>query len=173
MPEEQKKKKDEQQNQPKSTLAKLLPLIVLVVVVAVSAGLGLGMGRIFAAKANDSQPAEQNQQLPQNNFWYYDLEPIVANLDEPGASRYVRAGLTLAVSGQIARDRAERLFSEKKPILNDWLSIYLASLSLADVQGDRNQRVIQSQIAEAFNEMLFSDDKPMIERVLFKDFSIQ
>ena len=57
--------------------------------------------------------------------------------------------------------------------MTNWLTIYLASLSLGDIRGDKNLRRIQSQITDAFNEILFPDAKPQIENVLFKEFPIQ
>ena len=62
---------------------------------------------------------------------------------------------------------------EKKPILTNWLTIYLAGLSLEDIRGDRNLKRIQSQIVDAFNEKLFPDAKPQIKTILFKEFAIQ
>ena len=59
------------------------------------------------------------------------------------------------------------------PILTNWLTIYLASLSLEDIRGDRNLKRIQIQILDAFNEQLFPNQKPKIKRVLFKEFAIQ
>ena len=62
---------------------------------------------------------------------------------------------------------------EKKPILTNWLTVYLASLHLEDIRGDSNLKRIQSQVMDAFNEKLFPDSKPKIKNVLFKEFAVQ
>jgi len=63
--------------------------------------------------------------------------------------------------------------NEKKPLLTNWLTVYLASLSLEDIRGDANLKSIQSQILDAFNEKLFPDSKPKIKHILFKEFAVQ
>ena len=105
--------------------------------------------------------------------WYYDLDPVVANLDVPGVTRYVRTSLTLEISSQIDKQKGTIFLEEKKPLLTNWLTIYLASLGLEDIRGDRNLKRIQSQILDAFNERLFPDAKPQIKHILFKEFAIQ
>jgi flagellar basal body-associated protein FliL len=62
---------------------------------------------------------------------------------------------------------------EKKPIITNWLTVYLASLSLGDIRGESNLKRIQSQILDAFNEKLFPDSKPKIKNILFKEFAVQ
>ena len=105
--------------------------------------------------------------------WYYDLDPVVANLDEPGVTRYVRATLTLAISPEADTGKTTAYLNEKKPLLTNWLTIYLASLRLEDIRGDKNLRRIQSEVLDTFNEKVFPDAKPRIEKVLFKEFAIQ
>ena len=88
-------------------------------------------------------------------------------------TRYVRALLTLEVTSSVSQQDAVELFQEKTPILTNWLTIFLASLSIEDIRGDKNLRRIQSQILDAFNEELFPDQKPKIKHILFKEFAIQ
>jgi flagellar basal body-associated protein FliL len=105
--------------------------------------------------------------------WYYDLEPVVANLDEPNVTRYVRAVLTLEMSADVDEKKGRTFLDEKKPVLTNWLSIYLASLSIEDIRGERNLKSIQSQILDVFNEKVFPNSKPQIKQVLFREFAIQ
>jgi flagellar basal body-associated protein FliL len=166
----------------KPSSGRSLPWVIMAVVVVASAGAGFGLGRLFAG----SRTSETAELAPQDDLvlaggsaknskktWYYDLEPVVANLDVPGVTRYVRATLTLEISRELEQKKGNALLVEKKPILTNWLTIYLASLSLGDIRGDKNLRRIQSQITDAFNEILFPDAKPQIENVLFKEFPIQ
>ena len=162
----------------------------MAVAVVLCAGAGLGLGRLFAVSGTP-QRAEQAKltqpedlkvdapdltgsgKLPNQKTWYYELEPVVANLDVPGITRYVRAAITLEISAEVDQQKGSAFLEEKKPVLTSWLTIYLASLTLEDIRGDRNLKRIQSQILDAFNEKLFPDARPQIKHVLFKEFAIQ
>ena len=171
----------------KSLSSRLLPWMMLAVVVVVCAGAGFVLGRFFGGPsatqaAGTAQQAQQAYaQVPQTNdsaadlenTWYYDLEPVVANLNDPGVTRYVRVTLTLQISNELQQKKGGAFLTEKNPILKNWLTIYLASQTVEDMRGDRNLKRIQSEILEALNEKLFPNAKPQIKRVLFKEFAIQ
>jgi flagellar basal body-associated protein FliL len=159
-------------------------LIVAGVVILCGAA-GFGFERLLirptvADRTNDGQQ-EQTMQAEQahspaedaGKSWYHDLEPVVANLNEPGVTRYVRVTLTLEISNEMDQKKGQAFLKEKNPILKNWLTIYLASQTINNIRGDRNLRRIQSEILDTFNEKLFPDAKPKIKRVLFKEFAIQ
>ena len=182
--EEQKDPKAEKSDK-KSLIARFLPWIIMVVVVLICAGAGLSVGRLFAgsdtpeATESDSKPDEPTQadNLKADDdsakVWYYDLDPVVANLNEPSVTRYVRATLTLEMSADMSEKKGTIFLDEKKPILINWLTVYLSSLTLEDVRGDNNLRSIQSHIRDAFNEELFPDSKSQIKKVLIKEVPVQ
>jgi len=164
----------------------IVPWIIMAVVVVICAGAGLGLGRLLAGQAAETAESSQQNQSDEtedlkadddsttdSQNWYYDLEPVVANLDVPGVTRYVRVAITLDVSSEINQKKGNAFFEEKKPLLTNWLTIYLASLGIEDIRGDKNLKRIQSQILDAFNERLFPDAKPQIKHILFKEFAIQ
>jgi flagellar basal body-associated protein FliL len=101
------------------------------------------------------------------------LDPVIANLNVTDVTRYVRASLTLEISSEMDEKKGTAFFDEKKPILKNWLTVYLASLGLEDIRGDMNLKRIQSQVLDAFNEKLFPDSKPKIKSILFKEFAVQ
>ena len=194
--EKQEDSKSEESDKKTST-GGFLQWIIMAVVVAVCAGAGLGLGRLFAGSGK-AQPAETSQQsagrLPADQSarpeglktdvpnltggdsrknWYYDLEPVVANLNEPGATRYVRAALTLEISSDVDERKGTAFIEEKRPLLTNWLTIYLAGLSIEDIRGDKGLKHIQSEVLDAFNERLFPDSRPQIKKILFKEFAIQ
>jgi flagellar basal body-associated protein FliL len=187
--EEEQKKQEEptaEKTGKKTSIKRLLPWIILGAIAVTSAGAGFGLGRLFAGSGADKpgQSAPQDQRTEAENLkaagsgstqkiWYYDLEPVVANLDEPNVTRYVRAVLTLEMNPEMDEKKGKSFLDEKKPILTNWLAIYLASLNLEDIRGERNLKSIQSQILDVFNERLFPDSKPQIKQVLFKEFAIQ
>src|SRR4030042_2541664 len=106
--------------------------IVAAVVVIVSAGAGFGLGRLFgssqtnqadqtveggSAQSQDltADTADLTAQEPQDT-WYYTLEPVVANLNEPSVTRYVRVTLTLVMDSHIDQTKGTAFIEEKKPI---------------------------------------------------------
>jgi len=173
----------------KKTSVERLQWIIMAAVVIVGAATGFGLGRLFgssstiqtdqSAKGGQTQGKDIKEDTTDSSAaqsketWYYDLEPVVANLDSPGVTRYVRVTLTLEISFQINAKRCVALIEEKKPLLTNWLTIYLAGLTLEDIRGDKNLKRIQLEIVDALNEKLFPDAKPQIMRVLFKEFAIQ
>ncbi len=186
--EQEKQDGSKEEKTGKKTLIRgLLPWIILGVIVVVFAGLGFGLSRLLAGSggAETTQPAGQGQPAATDNLkadesakdkqrvWYYDLEPVVANLDEPNVTRYVRAVLTLEMSADVDEKKGRTFLDEKKPVLTNWLAIYLASLSIEDIRGERNLKSIQSQILDVFNEKVFPNSKPQIKQVLFREFAIQ
>jgi len=192
--ESEKQEEPQQEKSDKKTLAGgYLQWIIMAVVVVVCAGAGFGLARLFGGSASGGPPvaapaeagAESTDTQVANatgsttdsqsnsDGWYYDFEPVVANLNEPGVTRYIRVALTLQISTQLDQKKGTALLEEKKPLLKSWLTIYLASQSLEDIRGDRNLRRIQSEILDAFNEKLFPDAKPKVRNVLFKEFAVQ
>jgi flagellar basal body-associated protein FliL len=179
------KEKADEKGDKKALIPRLLPWIIMAVVVAVCAGGGFGLGRLFGSQRTseqaeaagesdpDAQAAADGPNAESRPVWYYDLDAVVANPDVPGATRYVKAALTLQMNGAISKDDGNALINEKKPILIDWLNIYLKSLTIEDMTGDKNMMRIKVQILDAFNEQLFGDAKPQIERILFREFPLQ
>jgi len=174
----------------KKTSGERLQWIIMAAVVIVGAATGFGLGRLFgssstiqtdqSAKGGPNQAMDLKEDTTDSTSaeskgtWYYDkFEPVVANLDSPGVTRYVRVTLTLEIDSQINVKRCTALIEEKKPLLTNWLTIYLAGLTLEDIRGDKNLKRIQLEIVDALNEKLFPDAKPQIKRVLFKEFAIQ
>jgi flagellar basal body-associated protein FliL len=189
--------KEEQNDQPtsqtepirKSFVSRYLLWILMVVIILVCAGAGLGLGRLLAGSRGPSSGAHESNvesqvQDPESEssnsmtgdsqkVWYYDLDPVVANLDEPGVTRYVRATFILEVSSGLDKKEGTAFFDEKKPVLINWLTVYLSSLGLEDIRGDKNLMSIQSHVCDAFNEKLFPHSKPQIKRVLIKECPVQ
>ena len=171
----------------KSLVGRFLPWIIMAVGVGLFVGAGLTLGRMFAGSSTPQNPgdSQQDQSAQVDNLeakgsaadtqktWYYDLGPVVANLNVTDVTRYVRASLTLEVSSEVDKQKGSAFFDEKKPILTNWLTVYLASLGLDDIRGDMNLKRIQSQVLDGFNEKLFPDSKPKIKSILFKEFAVQ
>ncbi len=125
-------------------------------------------------KSQPETPKPKQPIIGSEKTWFYkDLEAVVANLDEPGATRYVRTTLTLEISNALDEKEGRTLLESKTPHLRNWLTIYLASLSLDDALGEKNIKRIQSDVLDAFNQKLFPDGQPQISRILLDEFAIQ
>lgn len=189
MAEPQKTQKNEpaaeQDAQPKKGKAsKLLTCLVPLLAVALCAGGGFVVGRLFGTRGQAQNVSAAEQPDPTaarppikasgaGSSWYYDLEPVVANLNEPGVTRYVRVTLTLEIDSQLAEKDGITFLEQRKPLLKNWLTLFIANLTLEDIRGERNLRQVQSQIAETFNQGLFPNAQPCVKRILFKELSIQ
>jgi len=185
-PEKQEAKKTEAGDK-KSLVGRFLPKIIVAVVVVIFAGAGFALSRLFAGSGAHQTPgaSEQDQSDQVESLeakgsagdaqqtWYFNLDPVVANLDVADVTRYVRTSLILEVSSEVDEKKGTAFLEEKKPILTNWLTVYLASLGLDDIRGDSNLKRIQSQILDGFNEKLFPDSTPKIKRILFKEFAVQ
>ncbi len=184
---EQQETKKSEAGDKKSLIGRLLPKIILAVVLLVLAGAGFTLGRLFAGSGSSqtSGASEQGQSDQVDKLeakgsadgsqksWFYHLEPVVANLDVADVTRYVRVSLTLEVSSEVDEKKGTAFLDKKKPILTNWLTVYLASLGLDDIRGDSSLKRIQSHVLDAFNERLFPDSKPKVKRILFKEFAVQ
>ncbi|MGD0785626.1 MAG: flagellar basal body-associated FliL family protein [Sedimentisphaerales bacterium] len=195
--------KTEKDEKPQQAGAKIgiLTWVIMAAVVVLLAGSGFVLGRLFAGSpspettksSQENAPAEKSKaekpkkeetkaekkisdNLPAgpNDAWYYnELESVVVNPDEPGATRYVRVGLTLEISSGLTKEKAAKIILAKKPLLVNWLNLYFKSLTLSEMQNDRDMKRILSQICDSFNEILFPDAKPQIKKILIREFNIQ
>jgi len=183
MADKENEHQQEEQKEPTQPKKGFLQWVILGVVVLVFAGAGFFVARMIkgasvpatAGAAPEDAEAQTDDAVPDDGkTWLYkDFESVVANLNDPGVMRYVRATLIFEISSAAPEGKTIKLFEDKTPILTNWLTIYLASLSLEDIRGDRNLKRIQAQILDAFNEQLFPNQKPKIKHVLFKEFAIQ
>ena len=184
---EEEEKEKQEKTEGKASGSGILPWIIVFVVVVLCAGAGFTLGRLFAGSRTPQAPgaSEQDQSTQVENLeakgsagdslktWYFNLDPVVANLDVADVTRYVRASLILEISSEVDEKEGTAFLDEKKPVLTNWLTVYLASLGLDDIRGDTNLKRVQSQILDVFNEKLFPDSKPKIKRILFKEFAVQ
>ncbi|MGB8226966.1 MAG: flagellar basal body-associated FliL family protein [Sedimentisphaerales bacterium] len=182
----------EKSEKPQQTGAKtgILMWLIMAVVVVLFAGSGFALGRLLAGSFSPSpspetaehsqenkqqeKSASDNSEADPNDTWFYnELESVVVNPDEPGATRFVRVGLTLEMSSGLSKEKAKELIDTKKPLLVNWLNLYFKSLTLGEMQNDRDMKRILLQICDAFNENLFPGEKPKIKKILIREFNIQ
>jgi flagellar basal body-associated protein FliL len=177
-------KGEDVKDEKKSLIKRILPVMIIVIAAGLFAGAGFGLGKMLVPETSeqdetDSEVLESEdmeitqEDIDSEDTWYYDMEPVVAMLDEPNVARYISITLTLQISSVFVEKDGRAYIDEKIPILTDWMTVYLAGLGLEEIGGDKNLKIIKSEILDAFNGQLFPESKPMIIQVLFRNFAVQ
>lgn len=121
-----------------------------------------------AGAATAAQPAAA---APDQEYRYYDIEPIIVNLDEPRMARYVRVAAILAFRAE-DHGHAQKTLDQRKPELKNLLTEVLVGCTVEDVRGKQNFNRLQREIQDKFNDR-FWPEKPLIHHVIFKEFAVQ
>ena len=200
--EQTEEKAVEKKSSGDSTGIGLVTWIILAVVIMICAAAGFGLGRVIAGPASTIEPQTADQQSQEKekanqaktdeeakidplanlaasedgsgDSWYYkDLKPFLANLNEPDATRYIRVSIILEMNPELDEIKGTEYIKQKEPIITNWITIYLGSLNIDNTRGEKNQRRIQAYVLDKMNQKLFPDSKPLISRILFREFSIQ
>jgi flagellar basal body-associated protein FliL len=170
----------------KAGAAGILPWLIPVGAAILFVVIGFGVGRVFgtrgktqtvsaaehASAPEPEMPPESKEAAAKGATWFYDTDPVIVNLNEPGVSRYVRMSLTLEVGNGMPDKEGTTFLDQKKPLLKHWLTLFLANQTINDLSG-KNLRQVQTKILDLFNQGLFPDGKPRVVGVYFKEFSIQ
>ena len=190
MAEPEKMEKDKSTEPPipeaAGPLVRVLPWLIPAAAVLLFATGGFVIGRSFgtrgsaqtaaAAQPSHPTPAEGSKDPAHpgaGESWYYDLDPVVVNLNDPGVTRYVRISLTLEISGAMQEKDGKPFLDQKRPLMKHWLTLFLSNQTIEDARGEKNLMRMQTQIRDTLNSNLFPDSKPRIQNVLFKEFAIQ
>ncbi len=129
---------------------------------------------VEAKKAADAFNQLAAQTAPGTTPWTYDaMEPVLANLDEPGVTRYVRVTISLELSPEMDPVKGKEFLDQRVMVLRDLLTTYFSGLSIEDVRGSRNLNRIKRDVQDQFNTLLFPDAKPFIRQILFREFAVQ
>lgn len=173
------------QSKAKGIGTKMAPLLITILTIALCAAAGFVVGRLFGTrgKARTVSAEEANPlgdalhkdmgEPDVGQGWYYHLDPVVANLNEPGVTRYVRVALIFEMSNSLKQAEGTALLDGQKPIMMHWLRLYLSNETLEDFRGEKNLRRMETELSDAFNQRLFPDAKSLVKRILFKELSIQ
>jgi flagellar basal body-associated protein FliL len=176
-------KKETTQEAPKGGL--IFWILLLAVTVAGSTG-GFALCQLIdgepAESAEKTEQAEKKKEAENvlmsqqqgQTAWIYDkLEPVLANLDEPGVTRYVRVTVILEISPDMDPVKGEEFLTSRQMVLRDWMTTYFAGLSLEDCRGTRNLSRIKKEVVDNFNKILFPGSRPFVQSVFFKEFAVQ
>lgn len=125
-----------------------------------------------AGPAGSETPVSKAPEAIQEDFEYFEFEPLTVNLNVPRVNRYLNCKVLLAVSPDDQTD-AFGLIEKKKVVLKNWLMAYLGDLTLEDVSGRKNMTRLQREICESLNDQLWPDQRQRIHHVLFDDFFVK
>lgn len=193
MADSDNEKKDDKKEKSAEGKIGIVTWLIMIVVVLVLSGSGFVLGRLVAGSVNKSpQPdnlgatgqiedptAEVEAKAGDNvketgETWYYkDMDSVVVNPDEPGATRFVRVGLILEMDTGLSEEAAKKLIEGKQPVMINWLNLYFKGLSLDQMEDEKDMSHILAQITDAFNDILFPDSKPLLKQTLIREFNIQ
>jgi flagellar basal body-associated protein FliL len=158
--------------------------VITFTVAAICAGGGYGLSGLFAkvtpekvVEVPDSEKSIEELYGPEDpesaKPWNFELKPITSNLSEAGSTRMIQVTVVLEISADMDETKGREYLEGKKLHLRDWLGTHLASLNLEQVAGGPSQNRMKAEIKESFNEILFPDSKPLVGRVMLKDYIIQ
>jgi len=157
-------------------------VITLAIVVGGAVG-GFALAQLIVGtgpegvKAEPTAPEEEffAAAAPQGTApWQYNLETVIANLDEPGVTRFLRVTITLVMAPEMDETKGRVFLDDlKAPVLTDYVSSYIAGLTLERVRGQGNRNRIKREIQDGFNDILFPDSKPYVRDILFREFAVQ
>ncbi|MHC4561688.1 MAG: flagellar basal body-associated FliL family protein [Planctomycetota bacterium] len=109
---------------------------------------------------------------PSEELKYCEFEPVIVNINDGRLARFIRMAIILAIRPE-DYDEAIKRIETFHPTLIDKLTVYLSGCTIEEVRGPKNLNRIRREILEMFSQILWPDEKPKIEEVLFKEFKIQ
>jgi flagellar basal body-associated protein FliL len=171
---------DEQETGRLGGLLRLLMPVGIAVLAGAGGYLASRMGtpapiRAEGAGADASQEGSASADAPSLadvEIAYFDLEPIVVNLNDPRQTRYLRVSLRFATSKD-DHSAFVKIIEKRTPELRNWLIVYLADLSLEDIRGAMNLNRVRREIRDSINDRLWPEGRPLIGEVLLKEWVIQ
>jgi flagellar basal body-associated protein FliL len=155
-------------------------LIVWGVVFVLGAGTGAavpimtGMGSADAAPVDPATVGLELMDFPEpgEEIAFIPFEEVVANINDPSASRYTTCTITLQVA-KTQEEALTKLIEEKSALLKNWLIGHLRDKTLEQLRGKLGVNLLRREIYDNYNEMLFTDGIERIQDVLLLDFKIQ
>jgi len=178
MAEEEKTKEKPEDEEASSGHKGLYRIVLLLIVVVMAGGAGFGaalvMGGPQQAGADDIAGGQDDVPLGSEDDYGYitDFPPITVNLNVENVNRYVRTTLVIAVKKK-KLEELQKIVTEQTPQLKNVLTVYLSGLTLDEVRGEDKLNKIRRDVADKFNEQLWGDGKPQIQKILFDEFKVQ
>jgi len=138
----------------------------------IRAGLGLKPTDTLVVK-QVALVAPQQSRAVQQEPYTYKIKPLVVNLKDPGARRYVRAGFTLTIHPNYYQGLAQPILDGHKDKIKHFIGLYFADLQVEQLQGRANLTKTLQQIKEGLNALMPQMSPPLIQEMLYDELAIQ
>jgi flagellar basal body-associated protein FliL len=124
--------------------------------------------------AGEKEPSPNELAIPEatDKIAFLDFDTITVNLNENNNSRFIKVTFAIQVADSQKLD-IEKLLTERKVILINWLNGHLSDKRHAEVKGKMGQSRLRREIHDEFNAVLFDDGVERIQDILFKEFNVQ
>jgi flagellar basal body-associated protein FliL len=152
-------------------------IVMWLLVMAVSAGGGFAVPMLLNHSTSHGDDhvetkEEEARKLSETKLVPVSYGMVTVNLNEPRLNVFLRAKVSLLVQAKNEKMVTD-LVAEKFVMLQSWALSHFAEKTFEDVRGEAGQRMLQREILEKFNSMLFADGIDRILDVLFEEFYIQ
>lgn len=145
--------------------------ILIIIIAVLVLGGGGAAAFLFMGGENTSAPVEGKKgkaaaPLAANQIGpTFALDTFIVNLDEPGATRYLKVQVTLELSRNLSE--AERKLEVR---VRDKVIVYLSGLTVSDAQKREAKQELRKQIARYANQVY---GEGIVRAVYFKSFVMQ
>lgn len=146
-------------------------LLIILVAVNMLGMLGVGAYVMFFQGGGEAEaqaaPAEVAPAVPEGRFGpLVEFNPIVANLAEADATRYVKVTLHL----EVANEEQQLKLEEMTIPIRDRMVLYFSGLTAEDTLGEDKKAAIKEQLKELANEVAGAE---VIRNVFIGEFVVQ
>ncbi len=143
---------------------------VLLVIVSNVAIAGI-LGGLFLLKGGEAKGEEGHgaaSAAPGHGITgvVFALDPIIANLNEPGETRYLKVTVQLEIRDALQQPHVEA----QKVAVRDRVLMDLSNLTAEQTRTVEQKRAIQQELLEAVNDIVGSE---IIRNVYFTEFVVQ
>jgi len=165
----------------------LMKIGIYVAIIGASAGGGFLAGLPFRAAAGPEgtgagERTPETLIIPENKpkeaissdeLVDVKMEPVTTNLGDEGSRRFVKVGITLSVIKGRDDEVTELITKKKAAVIKNWLIGYFSEIRLSEVNGPKHRNKMRREIEDAFNQLLWPNQPPVIRQVWFEQFMIQ
>ncbi len=172
-------------------LGNLVPIIVILVVLAIGGAGGFAVAKMVFSSPQSAQAgeapgegdteeadeAESTQDADAEGdttptFTYFEFEPILVNLNDPRQARHMQLTIHLGINSEVFEEASARI-EQMTLDLRDWLIVHLSGYRIEEVAGDVNKIRLKRRILNAFNDILWPEEKPLIDKIIFTEATVR
>ncbi len=108
---------------------------------------------------------ERQSNLPRSTGQVLPLPPFVVNLSDPTGKRYLKLGMEVEVSKDVAS-----LIKSQSPKIRDAVIVLLAGKTFADISSAEGKVLLKAEVASRLNQILGGS---YVVRVYFTEFVVE